>query len=287
MRSVSCSPRSSPASSDATDYPGAPRPALIVKMNACTILRQRELARRQESERREKHERAWAERRRQLDRAQLSDRLELVRRRILEPGPSAKERLRALRSDITDARCRRSTLEREAEYKREIQSMQARVRAMPLLLERQAVAAARRRLEQQYERKLKELGLSYEWVQQKAQQEPHDRQCEQRSFSAKQGSSAVSTRSRFQSAAVHRCPAIRSPPPESTTAVVVRRRSRSASSSLRSALSRTESASDLSGTPHDNDGPEGGLVAFTRTGDSSEEEMCDATGETRLALMDT
>ncbi|KAL3223538.1 hypothetical protein MRX96_027313 [Rhipicephalus microplus] len=278
MRSVSCSPRSSPASSDATDYPGAPRPALIVKMNACTILRQRELARRQESERREKHERAWAERRRQLDRAQLSDRLELVRRRTPEPGPSAKERLRALR---------RSTLEREAEYKREIQSMQARVRAMPLLLERQAVAAARRRLEQQYERKLKELGLSYEWVQQMAQQEPHDRRCEQRSFSAKQGSSAVSTRSRFQSAAVHRCPAIRSPPPESTTAVVVRRRSRSASSSLRSALSRTESASDLSGTPHDCDGPEGGLVAFTRTGDSSEEEMCDATGETRLALMDT
>ncbi|XP_075722566.1 uncharacterized protein LOC142765431 [Rhipicephalus microplus] len=277
MRSVSCSPRSSPASSDATDYPGAPRPALIVKMNACTILRQRELARRQESERREKHERAWAERRRQLDRAQLSDRLEFVRRRTPEPGPSAKERLRALR---------RSTLEREAEYKREIQSMQARVRAMPLLLERQAVAAARRRLEQQYERKLKELGLSYEWVQQKAQQEPHDRQCEQRSFSAKQGSSAVSTRSRFQSAAVHRCPAIRSPPPESTTAVVARRRSRSASSSLRSALSRTESASDFSGTPHDGDGPEGGLVAFTRTGDSSEEEMCDATGEMRLALMD-
>ncbi|KAL1483433.1 hypothetical protein MTO96_033183 [Rhipicephalus appendiculatus] len=182
MRSTSCSPRSSLASSDATDYPGAPRPSLMVKMNACTLLRQRELARRREKERREQHDRAWAERRRQLDRARLSDRLELVQRRTPEPGPSAKERLRALR---------RTTLEREAEYKREIQSMQARVRAMPLLLERQAVAAARRRLEQQYERKLKELGLSYEWIQEKAQQEPHDRQREQHSFSATQGSSSV------------------------------------------------------------------------------------------------
>ncbi|XP_037499569.1 uncharacterized protein LOC119373581 [Rhipicephalus sanguineus] len=278
MRSTSCSPRSSLASSDLTDYPGAPRPALIVKMNACTLLRQRELARRRENERREQHERAWAERRRQLDRARLSDRLELVQRRTPEPGPSAKERLRALR---------RSTLEREAEYKREIQSMQARVRAMPLLLERQAVAAARRRLEQQYERKLKELGLSYEWIQEKAQQESHDRQREQRSSSAMQASSAMTSRSRFQSATVHRCPAIRSPPPESTTAVVVKQRSRSASSSLRSALSRTESASDLSGTLHDSDGPEGGLVAFTRTHNTSDEETCDATREMRVALMDT
>ncbi|XP_075553911.1 uncharacterized protein LOC142586912 [Dermacentor variabilis] len=40
-RSASCSARSSLASTD--DYPGAPRPSLIVKMNACALLRQGEL----------------------------------------------------------------------------------------------------------------------------------------------------------------------------------------------------------------------------------------------------
>ncbi|XP_037576815.1 uncharacterized protein LOC119459040 [Dermacentor silvarum] len=131
-RSASCSPRSSLASSALSDdYPGAPRPSLIVRMNACTLLRQGELARRRDAERREQHDRAWAERRRQLGRAQLSDRLEMLQRRAPEPGPSVKERLRALRQ---------SALEREAEYKREIQSMETRVRAMPLLLERQAVS---------------------------------------------------------------------------------------------------------------------------------------------------
>ncbi|XP_050037272.2 uncharacterized protein [Dermacentor andersoni] len=179
----------------------------------------------------------------------------MLQRRTPEPGPSVKERLRALRQ---------SALEREAEYKREIQSMETRVRAMPLLLERQAVAAARRRLEQQYERKLKELGLSYEWIREKAQQ-PRDRQPERRVLSATQGSE---TGSRFRPGVVHRCPAVRTPPPEATAGVV--RRSRSASCSLRSALSRTESASDLSASLHDGE-PEPGVVASPRTPPSEEE----------------
>ncbi|XP_077521654.1 uncharacterized protein LOC144132841 isoform X2 [Amblyomma americanum] len=260
----SCSPRPSVASSGtserAEEYRGAPRPALIVNMNVCTLLRQRELAlfpglrlplrrRRRESERRELHERVWAERRRQLGRAQLSDRLEMLQKRTSEPGPSARERLRALRLNAQ---------QREAEYKREIKSMEARVRAMPLLLERQAVAAARRRLELQYERKLKELGLSFEWLQEKAQQQPPLH------LQHHSSSTLQHTQVRVHSAAVPRCPAVRSPPPET---VVVVRRSRSASSSLRSALSRTESASDLSGPLREDDPAPEAVVTIDSSGD--------------------
>ncbi|KAH9375783.1 hypothetical protein HPB48_019141 [Haemaphysalis longicornis] len=264
----SASPRSSVQSRVASEQPeeeyrGAPRPALIVKMNACTLLRQQELAQRREAERRELQERAWAERRRQLARAQLSDRLEMVQRREApdQSRPSARERLRALRLN---------TREREVEYQREKQSMEARVRAMPLLLERQVVvgvtlgvfypfisfafvalrsaAAARRRLEQQYERKLKEMGFSWQWLQDKASGDsPRQNASSQRDPRMPQ---------RIRSA-VARCPAVRTPP--SASPVMVRRRlSRSASlSSLASAavISRTESASDLSAAVHDEHDP--------------------------------
>ncbi|XP_077521660.1 uncharacterized protein LOC144132841 isoform X6 [Amblyomma americanum] len=196
----SCSPRPSVASSGtserAEEYRGAPRPALIVNMNVCTLLRQRELA--------------------------------------------------------------LNAQQREAEYKREIKSMEARVRAMPLLLERQAVAAARRRLELQYERKLKELGLSFEWLQEKAQQQPPLH------LQHHSSSTLQHTQVRVHSAAVPRCPAVRSPPPET---VVVVRRSRSASSSLRSALSRTESASDLSGPLREDDPAPEAVVTIDSSGD--------------------
>ncbi|XP_077536348.1 uncharacterized protein LOC144148705 [Haemaphysalis longicornis] len=243
------SPRSSVQSRVASEQPeeeyrGAPRPALIVKMNACTLLRQQELAQRREAERRELQERAWAERRRQLARAQLSDRLEMVQRREApdQSRPSARERLRALRLN---------TREREVEYQREKQSMEARVRAMPLLLERQVVAAARRRLEQQYERKLKEMGFSWQWLQDKASEDcPRQNASSQRDPRMPQ---------RIRSA-VARCPAVRTPP--SASPVMVRRRlSRSASSSsLPSAavISRTESASDLSAAVHDEHDPGAG-----------------------------
>lgn len=126
-----------------------------VKLNATAHLRQQQLLERQREESRRQEAAEEAERLRRIHRTRLIEQMDSACR----PPGSIRDKLRAHRL---------SAMLRAEEYTKELREIDARVRANPLLVERQALHGARCNVEHRYQRKLRELGLSEDFIEDKA-----------------------------------------------------------------------------------------------------------------------